>query len=64
MIASMPRGGKRPGAGRPKKYGRAALSEVVTVRATRDEVATWTEASKSKGLILSEWIRYRLNKSE
>lgn len=56
-----PRGGRRPGAGRPKKYGRAALKHFIHLCATNDQGETWAKAARHDGKDIQDWIRQALN---
>ena len=61
MMVAMPRGGKRPGAGRPKKYGRSSLSETHLIRSTKEQGERWRRVAQSKGLEFSDWARKTLD---
>ncbi len=54
-------GGRRPGAGRPRKYGRAALHQVVNVQGTREQEARWKKCAKDSGEEFQDWIRKTLD---
>lgn len=58
----MPRGGKRPGAGRPKKYGRAALHQLTNLWATNEQGDRWKKAARVAGDDFQDWIRKALDK--
>jgi hypothetical protein len=55
-------GGTRPGAGRPRKYGRATLRPLTNLQSTIDQAERWKKAAKAVGLELQDWIRQTLDK--
>lgn len=61
MEMTVPKGGRRPGAGRPRKYGRARLSVQTLVHSTQDMRAAWERAARARDVELSDWIREALN---
>lgn len=61
MKLEMPRGGTRPGAGRPRKFGRALLSEQTLINSTKEHKADWIATAKAAGKELLDWIRDTLN---
>lgn len=63
MQMTMPRGGKRPGAGRPPKFGQALLSTPTLINSTRDMKAAWKRAAAAADRELPDWIRDTLNKA-
>lgn len=63
MEKTMPRGGKRAGAGRPMKYGKAKLSEPTLIHSTREMKAGWERAARTAEKELLDWIREALNKA-
>lgn len=50
------RGGKRPGAGRPRG-STTERTERLVVRATPAEIERWRDAAEAAGLDLSPWVR-------
>jgi hypothetical protein len=60
-VNTMPPGGKRAGAGRPRKYGRAALGKPLVIRGTNAQREAWERAARTKGIPLSEWVRETLD---
>lgn len=63
MKLDMPKGGPRPGAGRPRKFGRALLSEQTLLHSTREQKAAWRAAANAEGKKLTDWGRDTLNKA-
>jgi hypothetical protein len=62
MMIPMPRGGTRPGAGRPRKFGRAALSESYLLRCTAGQLERWHRAARAKGTgDFATWVRAALD---
>ena len=61
MELTMPRGGARPGSGRPRKFGRAKLSEPTLIHGTLEMKAAWKRAATAAGKPTSDWIRDTLN---
>jgi hypothetical protein len=59
MMITMPRGGARKGAGRKAKYDAGPMGEIVSFRATREQVKKWTLAASSQDL--HDWIREALD---
>ena len=48
-------------AGRPRKYGRAALSHMTRFRSLRTEDELWKKTARDLGKSFSEWAREALN---
>jgi hypothetical protein len=61
MILEMPRGGKRPGAGRPKKPASEKLGDSTLLRHTTAQGSRWHRAARAKELDLSTWMRQVLD---
>lgn len=61
MIIEMPRGGKRPGAGRKPKPKSEKMSEAYLLRATDAQFKAWARAAKARELTLSDWARKTLD---
>jgi hypothetical protein len=57
MIAEMPKGGRRPGAGRPKKKAAERLSDSILLRATSAQLTAWHRAAVAKRKPLAVWAR-------
>lgn len=55
----MPRGGRRPGAGRPREEG--AQRRVLQVRADESSMDRWRLAAEAEGRPLSEVVRELLD---
>ena len=53
----MPRGGKRPGAGRPKKYGGELLDVDVSLPLTRTQAERYRDAAGVRNQDLRDWMR-------
>ena len=61
MMKSMPRGGRRPGAGRPRKYGRAKLKNILQIRSTDAQMEAWIRAAGETPL--PDWARTVLDRA-
>lgn len=55
-----PRGGARPGAGRPKKKASELMSEILAIPCTKEQKARWTLKAQKAERDLVEWARLRL----
>lgn len=58
----MPRGGKRPGAGRPPGRN-PEMSAVLYVRCKPAELLAWQAGAEAQGFEFSEWVRRRLTQA-
>jgi hypothetical protein len=56
----MPRGGKRPGAGRPKLRAGERLSKFIRARMNPEELASCERSAKRAGMALNDWTRETL----
>lgn len=59
---AMPRGGKRPGAGRPKRY-RVPMTRILVLRLTPGQLEVIERAAKHSALSVQEWAREMLVKA-
>ena len=61
MNTEMAKGGKRPGAGRPKMPAAKRRSETYLIRATRAQMDAWDKAARVRELPLADWMRQVLD---
>jgi len=57
MMMEMAKGGKRPGAGRPKMPAAKRRSETYLIRATRAQMDAWDRAARAREIPLADWMR-------
>jgi transposase len=62
IKTTIPEAAKR-GRGRPRKSPDEKRVELLTIRRTEDEIATWTAAAHTAGLTVAEWARELLTRA-